>query len=109
MGNGAENGGRQPVAGAKIAASAHGMHQVVGDVDAGNGLLDRKWIEQVAGHRLDLIHPRSPANSARVAHENAHAMPALQQAWNQAPADIAGGARDKNMHWKVFLSGLHSS
>ena len=86
---GGEDRGRLAVEFGKIARGPHGVHQVIGGIDAVERALNRPRIQQVAGDDLDLIRPGPAADAPRVAHEDTHGMAALQQARDEPPAHIA--------------------
>ncbi|GIE53379.1 hypothetical protein Ani05nite_69130 [Amorphoplanes nipponensis] len=74
------------------------VHEEVRDVDARERGRQRGRIGQVALNHLDLSGPGHIPEPARAAREAADGVAGLEQAGGQAPADVAGGARDETTH-----------
>jgi hypothetical protein len=89
---------RHEVEPAEVAAGGHRMHQVVGDVDAGERGGERLRLQRVAADQVD----RTPHGivAARLQHleaarRGAHAPALAEQPRHQVRADVAAGAEDQ--------------
>ena len=92
-----------------VAAPAHRVHQVVGDIYAAAGARERIWTKNVAHVDLKaLVEQRAGANSVAVADQTAHLIAAFAQAAGEAPADEAAGAGDEGTHVNSNLAHASS-
>ena len=94
-GGAAEGLRRRDVAVVEAAAAGHAVHQVVGDIDAGQGRVHAVAAQEVGARRLHRRRPVAALKARRVAHEHAHGLALLEQARHEASAHVAGGARDE--------------
>ena len=82
-----------------VAAPAHRVHEVVGDVDAAAGARERVGTENVAYVDLEaLVEERAGASTVAVADQAAHLIAAVAKAAGETPADEAAGAGDEDLH-----------
>jgi len=87
---------RRDVALVEPFAAGHAVDEVVGDIDAGQGLRKAGRPQHVAGRHLDVRQPVAPLESRRVADQAAHAMAGREKARHQPAAHVAGGAGDED-------------
>ncbi|GAA1813913.1 hypothetical protein GCM10009835_37070 [Planosporangium flavigriseum] len=74
------------------------MDQVVGDVDAGECGGERGRVAHIADDYFDLAGPRNVAQPAGIARQAPDVVTGAQQAGDEPPADVPGGARDQTAH-----------
>lgn len=79
----------------EVAATGHGVRQVVDHVDIRHRRADRLAIGQVALGDLDGVGPRNADELVRVAHEDAHVKARLDETGGEATADVSGGSGDQ--------------
>ena len=70
------------------------MHQVVGRLDAGQGVRQRLGAQDVAADDLDAVRQLGPR---RIPHERADVVPGGEEVGEEAAADVAGGAREEDL------------
>ena len=93
---GGEGARTLPVALGEAATPAHGVDQVVGDVDPVQRGLQARRILDVGLHHLDLCAPGAVLEPVGVARHRAHPQSGGQQRGDQAPADVSAGAGDQD-------------
>ena len=77
-----------------VAAAAHRVDEVIGDVDAGEGVVEARAVEDVAA---DDLAARVELGRRRIgiASQAADFTPVLSEALGQQAADVAGGPGDQ--------------
>ncbi len=91
-----ERCGRPAVGLVERPRTAHGVHQVVRDLDSRHGPVERLGVGDVALDDLDPVAPRRVSELARVAHEATDPVAGLEQLGDEAAPDVAGGAGDED-------------
>ncbi len=92
-----------------VAAPAHRMHQVIGDIYAEPGARERIWTKHVAHVDPEaLVEQRTGPNSVAVSYQTAHLIAAFAQAAGEAAADEAAGAGDEGLHSNSNLADASS-
>ena len=94
---GAEVLGALPVALGKIPLAAHGMDQVIGGIDPGQGLPQGSGVEGVALGYLDLV-PNGGTDFAGIADQQTDGQVGpVEETLGQSSADITCGAGDQDL------------
>ncbi len=78
----------------EFASPAHGVDEIVDDVDVEARGLDRVRVVEIALHHLDIARPRDVAQLVGSACQNPHAVPGRDEpGGSEAAADVAGRPR----------------
>ena len=78
-------------------ARGEAVHQVIDGIDALHGPDDGRGVQEIPLHHLHVVPPRTAVEALGVPRQAPHPVARSKEAWHQAPSDIAGGARDKDM------------
>src|SRR6185369_2581742 len=76
----------------EVGADSQAMDHIVGGLDSLHCRTKALRLQHVARHDLDGVVPGPPLQTRRISHQTTDAIAHLEKAWNQPPADVAGGA-----------------
>ena len=82
----------------EIARVTHGVDQVVDDLDAGQGIVERATVENIGGPHVDVASPGDQVESLGTTRQASDIVTGSQQLGYQPSSDIAGGADHRDLH-----------